>query len=446
MHVADVLGNRSFSRKPRDIVLASLAPPPYERFGGSMNVAITKQVVLSRAPEGPVAPHLGRFADSLVATGYTAQWVHRQVLLGACFSQWLAHKSVALTGITSDHLMLYLRYRSRGVRLRFGDRAALQHLLDFLRNEDAVPVERNVVLQPSSIDHCLLGYEAHLRDDRALATATIVNYVPFIRGFLRHRFGAGHVKLSRLSADDVVRFVRYEVPRLHAKRAKLMTTALRSFLRYARFCGEVHLDLAAAVPVVPNWSMTSIPRGIAPGQVRQLLASIDRHTANGRRDYAVLLLLARLGLRSGEVACITLDDIDWRAGRLSVLGKSGQRNSLPLPAEVGKAIAAYLKNGRPKSTSRSVFLRAKAPPRGLQGASGIGSIVRHALLRSGVDAPTLGAHQFRHGLATEMLRRGASLGEIGDLLGHRNPQTTMIYTKVDIQALRELAIPWPEGA
>ncbi|MDZ7591942.1 MAG: site-specific integrase [Rubrivivax sp.] len=411
-----------------------------------MNIAISNRVVLSRVPEGPIAPHLGKFADSLSATGYAAQWFHRQVLLAACFSRWLGHKAVSLEDVTSAHLALYLRHRSRSLRLRSGDHGALQHLLDFLRNEGVVPAERHEAAQPSSIDRVVLAYEAHLRDDRALAATTIVNYVPFVRDFLRHRFGADDVKLSHLSAENVVRFVRHEAPRLHRKRAKLMTSALRSFLRYERYCGEVDLDLAAAVPAVPNWSMTSIPRGIAPEKVRQLLASVDRRTASGRRDYAILLLLARLGLRSGEVASVTLDDIDWKTGQLSVHGKSGQRNSLPLSAEVGRAVAAYLENGRPKSSSRSVFLRAKAPVRALRGAGAIGSIVRRSLLRCGIESSTFGAHQFRHGLATQMLRRGASLAEIGDVLGHRNPQTTMIYAKADIQALRELALPWPESA
>lgn len=410
-----------------------------------MKVVINSQVILSRVPEGPVAPYLGMFADSLDATGYSVKWIHRHVLLGACFSQWLGHKAVALQDITSDHLTRYLQFRARRLRPRCDDRGALAHLVDFLRREGVVPEERLAVPEPSSVDHCVSAYEVYLREGRALATATIVNYVPFVRDFLKHRFGAGSVKLSCLSAADVVRFVRYQAPRLHRKRAKLMTTALRSFLGYARFCGEVDVDLAAAVPVVPNWSMASIPRAIAPEQVRQLLASIDRRTATGRRDYAIVLLLARLGLRSGEVASLQLDDIDWKAGQLSVHGKSGHRNDLPLPADVGKAIAAYLKKDRPPSTSRCVFLRVKAPACGFQGASSIGSVVRHCLQRSDVSAPTFGAHQFRHGLATEMLRRGASLGEIGDLLGHRHPQTTMIYTKVDLEALRKLAPPWPGG-
>ena len=289
------------------------------------------------------------------------------------------------------------------------------------------------------------AYAQYLREARGLASATIVNYVPFIRRVLRDRFGDGPVRLSRLSARDVVRFVQRQAPRLHLKRAKLLTSALRSFLRYARYRGAVTLDLAAAVPVVANWSMPSIPRAIGTDQVRQLLASIDRCTAMGRRDYAIVLLLARLGLRSGEVAVLELDDLDWDAGQVSVQGKGGQRTALPLPADVGEAIAAYLSDGRPRSTSRRVFLRSKAPIRGFLSQCAIGSIIRHALQRAGIQAPTTGAHQFRHALATQMLRHGAALTEIGAILRHRSPETTKIYTKVDLEALRTLALPWPGG-
>lgn len=222
-----------------------------------------------------------------------------------------------------------------------------------------------------------------------------------------------------------------------------MTTALRSFLSYARFRGDITLDLAAAVPAVANWSMSSIPRAIAPDQVRQLLASIDRETAIGRRDYAMLLMLARLGLRSSEVVMLELDDIDWTAGQVSVLGKNGKRNELPLPVDVGEAIAGYLQRGRPHSNCRRVFLRHKAPIQGFQGPAGLGCMVRRSLKQACISAPTTGAHQFRHGLATEMLRQGASLGEIGEILGHRSPETTAIYAKVDLEALRTLALPWP---
>jgi integrase/recombinase XerD len=191
--------------------------------------------------------------------------------------------------------------------------------------------------------------------------------------------------------------------------------------------------------------MPSIPRGIAPDQVRRLLSQIDRSNAIGRRDYAILLLLARLGLRSGEVAFLELEDIDWKGGCLSVRGKAGRRTQLPVPKDVGDAIVAYLRHGRPGSASRRVFLRAKAPVRGFLTQCAVGTIVRHALLRHGIEAPTTGAHQFRHGLATEMLRQGASLTDIGGLLGHKSPETTKIYTKVDLDALRTLALPWPGG-
>jgi site-specific recombinase XerD len=317
--------------------------------------------------------------------------------------------------------------------------------MDFLRLQGAIPDQRQTERRLTPVEQLTQAFEAYLLEARALARATIVNYLPFVHGFLKDRFGHGPVTLAHLCANDVVRFVQRQVPRLHLKRAKLMTTALRAFLRYTRYRGEVTLDLAAAVPIVANWSMTSIPRAISAEHVRQLLTSIDRRTPIGRRDYAVLLLLARLGLRASAVAFLELDDIDWTAGRLYVRGKGAQRLELPLPADVGKAIAAYLHHGRPVSTSRRVFLRAKAPIRGFWGVGGIDSIILHSLERAGIDAPTRGAHQFRHGLACEMLRHGASLSEIGQLLGHSHPQTTTIYAKVDLQALRTLALPWPGG-
>ena len=294
----------------------------------------------------------------------------------------------------------------------------------------------------TDVERCVQAYGRHLQRTRGLAPATMANYVPVVRSFLRHRFGPGSVTLSSLSADDVVRFVRHMAPGLRPKCAKLMTTALRSFLRYACHLGEAGPELVAAVPVVANWSMTQIPRGISPDQVRKLLASIDRGSATGRRDLAILMLLARLGLRADEVRLLELDDIDWTGGTLRLKTKGGRRRAFPLSEEVGEAVADYLRHGRPSCPSRRVFLRANAPIGGL-GPNGITCIVGRAIKRAGVDAPTCGAHQFRHGLATGMLNGGASLGEIGDVLGHSHPDTTRIYAKVDLEALRPLALPWP---
>src|SRR5213594_952284 len=411
-----------------------------------MRYTVNDQVVLSRPLEGPLAAYIGPFAKWGSEQGYAFCSLRRQVLLAACFSRWLGQNGVTVHSVSSEQAVQYLRYRARRVQIHKGDTAALRYLIEFLNREGVIPVEETAEPRPNPVEQCAGEFERYLREERVLAEATIINYMPHIRGFLKHRFGDGTVQLSRLCAGDVVGFVQHQAPRLHPKRSKLMTTALRSFLQYARYCGEVTADLAAAVPVVPNWSRTTLPRGIMTEQVRQLLASINRRTAMGRRDYAILLLLARLGLRSSEVAFLDLDDIDWNLGQLNVRGKRGQCTELPLLPEVGKAIAAYLRHGRPESASRRLFLRAKAPLRGFQGACGVGSVVRHSLKRAKVNAPTYGAHQFRHGLATEMLRRGASLGEIGELLRHRHPQTTTIYAKVDIDALRTLALPWPGGA
>ncbi|MBM4094806.1 MAG: integrase [Planctomycetes bacterium] len=410
-----------------------------------MKCIVNGDVVLSRPLEGPLAAHIATFAAWAREQGYAQHSRYRQVLLAACFSRWLGQHAVSVRSVSAKHPIQYLRSRARRVQIHHGDAAAVRHFLEFLRHKGAVPAEKLAPCRLTPVEGEIQAFETYLRSERTLAEATVVNYVPFVRQFLADRFGNARVALSHLCAGDVVRFVRCQVPRLHMKRAKLLTTALRAFLHYARFRGVVANDLAAAVPCVANWSMASIPRAISAVAVRQLLGSINRCTAVGRRDYAIMLLLARLGLRAGEVVHLELEDIDWSAGSVSVRGKGGQRTALPLPAEVGAAIAAYLQHGRPRSTSRRVFLRVKAPIRGFLDQRAIGSLVRNTLARTGIKAPTMGAHQFRHALATEMLRHGASLAEIGEVLRHRSPQTTTIYAKVDLDALRPLALPWPGG-
>jgi integrase/recombinase XerD len=410
-----------------------------------MRCTIDDRVVLSRPLEGPLAAQIPAFAQWASEQGYARRSRYRQVLLAASFSRWLGTQAVSVRRIASAHLAGYVRSRARRVRVHQGDTAALRQFLAFLRGQGVVLPEKAAPCRLPPAAQEALAFGRYLRDERMLAGATVVNYVPFIRAFLTHRFGHGPVRLSRLCAGDVVRFVQHQAPRLHRKRAKLLTTALRSFLHYARARGDITRDLAAAVPTVAAWAMPAIPRAIPAASVRQLLASISRRTAKGRRDYAILLLLARLGLRSSEVVGLELEDIAWEAGQVSVRGKGGRRTALPLPAEGGAAIAAYLRHGRPRSTSRRVFLRARAPIRGFLGQRAIGSLVRQALARAGVSAPTRGAHQFRHALATQRLRHGASLAEIGEVLRHRSPDTTQIYPKVDLARLRPLAVPWPGG-
>ncbi|MEM5331838.1 tyrosine-type recombinase/integrase [Paraburkholderia sp. JHI2823] len=379
-----------------------------------MRYVVCDRVGLSRLPEGPIASYIVLFAHSLESQGYSVQSLRHQLRIVAGFSRWLAQTGVELHRVCSEHASQYLRYRARRVQACRGDSAALQHLLDFLRDSGVVPAQRPATRRSTAAELYAQAYRQYLREVRGLAESTIAYYSTFATDFLQDRFGDGRANLSRLRASDVIGIVQRKAQRLNFRRAKLLTTALRSFLRYARYRGDMVRDLADVVPVVANWSMPSIPRAIAPDQIRQLLSSIDRRTGMGLRDYAILLLLARLGLRSGEVVSLELADIDWSSARLTVRGKCGQRSELPLHADVGKAIAAYLRHGRPHSACRRVFLRSKAPITGFRGACGVCSVVRHALLRAGIDAPTTGAHQFRHGLAADMLRHGASLNEIGE--------------------------------
>ena len=406
-------------------------------------------VVLSRPLEGPLSTYIPGFAQWTREEGYAFLTRQRKVMLAACFSRWLKQQKISIARVTPELAARYLRCRGRrGLvkRRDEGDGATLRQLLDFLHRQGVLSTENSPPSRLTPIEQNVQAFEGYLRKERVLSELTTARYVPFVREFLADRFGEGPVKLSGLCAGDVVRFVRRQAPRLHLKNAKLLTTALRSFLHYARYLGQIGCDLAAAVPTVANWSMPSIPRAIPADAVRQLLASINRRTATGCRDYAILLLLARLGLRAVEVVRLQLEDIDWNAGSFSVTGKGNQRSVLPLPADVGSAIATYLRHGRPQSSCRHVFLRAQAPFRGLHGSASISAIVRYNITRAGIQAPTHGAHQFRHALATRMLHHGTSLAEIGEVLRHRDPKTTKIYTKVDLDSLRGLALPWPGGA
>jgi site-specific recombinase XerD len=363
----------------------------------------------------------------------------RRLTIG--FNQWLSRRNLGLSEIKETHCAQYLSYRARGHRAYTGDRRSLTQLLRFLLAHEVIAPDAPITRTPA--EQCVHEFARYLREERLLSSSTLINYSAFIEDFLAHVFGARSVELEKLTAQDVVDFVRRQAPRLTPKRSKLLTCALRSFLRYGNHRGDVHRDLEGAVPVVANWSRPLIPRAIGAAEVRRVLEHVDRTVAVGRRDYAILLLLARLGLRASEIVNLELQDIDWKASALTVQGKRGRRTQLPLPPEVAEAIVDYLKRGRPKTAIRRVFLCADAPVRGLQHASTLCDIVRRAVQAAGVDAPTLGAHQFRHGLASEMLRRGASMREIGELLGHRSPETTKIYAKVDVDALRTLALPWP---
>lgn len=403
---------------------------------------------LVREAQGPLSPYLEAFVSSLIEQRYSAWCVYLKSYRAADFSGWLALQPVDARDADDQAIARYHRERSRGRHRPWRNELyALRQLLIFLR-------ERGCIGDPAAIaaavpaDRFVHRFEEHLHHVRGLVARTIHVYGAFARQFLIARFGSGAVDLHELRAADAIEFVQRTAQRLRPRRLKLAITALRSFLGHAQMLGEVSPGIAAAVPAVSVWSSTpALPRAIDAEHARRAIDACDRCTSVGRRDRAVLLLLARLGLRSGEVAALMLDDVDWDAGRLRVCGKGAREVSLPLPVDVGQAIAAYLQQGRPAAADRHLFLRARAPIRSFNNSAvAVASIVTHALTRAGVDAPHKGAHQFRHALATQMLRSGASLAEIGELLRHRSPQSTALYARVDLAALRALALPWPGGA
>jgi integrase/recombinase XerD len=391
--------------------------------------------------QGPLAPFIGVFKRRSVALGYTPTTVRNQAPLISGFSKWLDQKKIAIEDISSDHTENYLRYRARHRCPRRDDVATLRRLLGLLR-EEGISAEPQLRRNVTPLQGLLDEYAFYLSQERALSPRTLIYYLDFARSFLEQKFGEGKPELSVLRGADVIRFVRHQVTRRSRRAAKNLTTSLRSFLRFARYRGYITIDLASGVPAVANWSMPSIPRSIKPEHVRRVLVHCDRRSLVGSRDYAILLLLARLGLRASAIAFLELDDIDWEGSTLSVRGKDGHVHALPLPIDVGKAIAAYLRK-RPVSTSRRVFLRARAPVQGFKTYFAVVSVVKHAMTRAGIESPRKGAHQFRHALACEMLRKGSSLPEIGQILGHRSPQSTAIYAKVDLPSLRTIALPWP---
>ena len=399
---------------------------------------------------GPLAPHLGLFVTSLIAQQYAASVTYIKALHALGFDRWLTKHRVVLSDLGDMHLERYRhRRRRRQLAIRPGtrriERSAVTQLLQFLRDQGVCATVR---VQTTAVEDLVAHYQQHLQDQQGLATSTIERYTRVAGQFLDERFGGGAVDLRTLRANDGIAFVQRQAKRVHPPALKCVVNALRSFLRYAQYRGEVTTGLAAAVPAVAAWATTpALPKAISPEHAQRAIDSCNLSTAAGLRDRAVLLLLARLGLRAHEIIALQLEDCDWDGGYLRIRSKCRREQLLPIPADVGAAMAAYLRHGRPQSQSRHVFLRSVAPIRGLMpGSDGVGTIVRHALQRAGVDAPHRGSHQFRHALAVRMLQRGASLTEIGEVLRHQSPQTTSIYARVDIAALRSLAQPWPGGA
>lgn len=406
-----------------------------------MHRFFSKPETLLRLRRGPLGDYLDRYAVLLSEQGFCRVHARLQLVQIADFSLWLDKRGLTIINIQPATIDSFIEDRRRRVKPR-AERSTLQRFLKLVRPEACTQVS-----PPLTASQVLLqDFRRHFLEERGAAQVSYLAFQPILHKFLSDCFPDGTIDCARLTAKDVIRFVRRHAYRHSPGRAKLLITALRVFLRYLRLRGNITSDLAASVPRVAMWPGSTIPKFLSPDQVRQVLAQCDPNSAIGGRNYAILLLLCRLGFRADEVVRLTLDNIDWENGRLSFRGKGGYWAQMPLPADVGEAIVRYLQCGRPHSPCRRLFLRHTAPKTGFANSGAISTLVRRTIIRAGINSQRKGSHLFRHSLATRMINEGSSFPEIAELLRHQSIETTNLYAKVDFQALRSIALPWLGGA
>ncbi len=399
--------------------------------------------ILDRVPAGPLSQYIEPYVGLVREQGYAPASVHEHVRVIAMFSQSLQRSGCEIRDLDEAVVEGFLYRELKGQWPHVCAPATLRRLLKMLRQMGATRGKPTAPRNPAQ--QLTDDYRRFLLVERSLSVHTAKGWLRFIDKFLCERFGVGSLNLSELRATDVTAFVQRHAHRHSPSEARRLVASLRSFFRYLRYKGLIVADLEASVPRVARWALSSLPKHLPAVEVQRVLDCCDQTTSTGRRNYAILLLLARLGLRAGEVVGLNLEDIDWENARITVRGKGAVWAQLPLPADVGQAIAQYLHGDRPRCSCRSVFIRDHAPLVGFEFAQAISKIVRCALIKAGVESAHKGAHLLRHSLATDMLQKGASLDEIGEVLRHKSPDTTAIYAKVELNALRPLALPWLGG-
>lgn len=388
---------------------------------------------------GPLAPFADDYREKLKERRYTrlsAVNLQRQM---AQMSRWLEGRGLGSEELDEARIEAFLDCERAGGRDRSAmSRPGLMCLLELLRELGVVAAA--IQPMPSPTDVLIGSFQRYLLSERGLAAGTVRGYVDRASRFVA---GLAGCDLRAVTAAEVTAAVLSESEAVSVSATQNFVASLRAFLRFCFMEGVIEVDLSQAALPVTGRRRSSLPRGIAEDAAAALLGSCDRRTAIGRRDYALLITLLRLGLRRGEAARIRLEDIDWRAGELVVVGKGGRRDRLPLPADVGEAIAAYLTRGRPRSERRELFLQARAPFEPIA-AGTVASTVRRACRRAGVAE--VGSHRLRHTVACEMVAAQVPLVQIAQVLRHRSLQSTAIYARVDLDRLRQLAQPWPGGA
>ncbi len=389
---------------------------------------------------GPLAPYAGEVESDLAGRGYTPWTRAAHLRAMAHLSEWLQARQLGAADLSRQRIEQYREHRRGRGYTGFCSRRSLTPMLGVLASLGLLPDEEPPALV-SPADLLLDGFSSYLREERGLTACTTQAYVARARRFLAEHSDDGD--LRGLTPVAVSAAVLRESAAVSAGSVQYFVAALRALLRYGHVAGLIDADLSGAALPVTGRRRSSLPEGISPAEARALLGSCDRRRAAGRRDYAVILTLLRLGLRSGEVAALRLEDLDWRAGQMLVHGKGRRVDPLPIPADVGEAITGYLRRGRGDTSRREVFLSVHAPRAGLAPVS-VSFIVRRACVRAGLTP--FGAHRLRHSAACEMLRAGLPLAEIGQALRHHTASSTARYARVDVERLRTVAQPWPGGA
>ena len=397
-------------------------------------------------PQGELGSHLEPFLNSLRALGYAESKLPEKRRIATSFIDWTKCNCIAVSDLGEVHMVRYLQHTANRSKASVAwERAALKLFLRYLRHQGIVP------FPPAPIGTSPAGeverrYEQYLRNERGLAENSLRVYMPFVRDFLAEQVASsGTLWMRTLDAQRVCDFVLDRVRNRSGEYCRLLAASLRSFLRYLFLRENTEANLSLSVPTIRRWGQAHVNAFLTPEEIERVLSATDQTTPTGCRDYAILLLLAQLGLRAAEVVALELGDVCWRTGEILIHGKGRELNRLPLLAEVGEALALYIKRDRGSSASQRVFLRNIAPRVGLTGPAAIGHVVRRAFSRAGLRRSSRrgAAHLFRHSLATRMIRHDASIAEISEVLRHRSQATTQIYAKVDFETLRGVARAWP---
>ena len=405
--------------------------------------------VVHRLRDGPLGDSIEELVRRLRKGGYALTTMQTYARGVGHLAYWLEAERVALVTVDETTVRRFIDEHLPRCRcpVPFGAplcdlRAATGHMLVVLRDARSIPPRSVAPTRP--LDRLLQDFAAELRKTRGVTAKTCTLYTRDVGEFLASKYAEGPVDLARLEARDVIAYVAQQAERYRPKTVKLVATALRWFLRFLEIRGLCGAALRTAVPTIPEWKLSRLPKVLTDDQLGALLASFDRATTNGRRDYAMAMCLAELGLRAAEVAQLSLDDVDWRSGAVRLRGKSRRESLLPLPIGVGRAIIAYLRRGRPLTAQRCIFVRHGVPVGAPLSSSAVRQAVRRGFKRARIDLACKGSHVLRHTAASRMLRGGATLKQLADVLRHRSIDTTAIYAKVDLPRLTEVALPWPE--